>query len=94
MNFVNIFTGKLLSAREVGAPRSSRDVAYWQILLQKSAYRRRGTAGGFFEAIHCHPLDSAGDLRSTLLTLAKGYTLRHLHTLASRRRRFSGFFEG
>jgi hypothetical protein len=36
MNFVNIFTGKLLSAREVGAPRSSRDVAYWQILLQKS----------------------------------------------------------
>ena len=30
MNFVNIFTGKLLSAREVGAPQSSRDVvAYW-----------------------------------------------------------------
>jgi hypothetical protein len=42
----------------------------WQILLQKSAYRRRGTAGAFFEAIHCHPLDCAGDLRSTLLTLA------------------------
>lgn len=40
------------------------------ILLQKSAYRRRGTAGAFFEAIHCHPLDCAGDLRSTLLTLA------------------------
>ena len=29
MNFVNIFTGKLLSAREVSAPRSSRDVASW-----------------------------------------------------------------
>ena len=29
MNFVNIFTGKLLSVREVGAARSSRDVAYW-----------------------------------------------------------------
>jgi len=43
---------------------------FWQILLQKSAYRRRGTAGRFFEAIHSHPLDSAGDLRSTLLTLA------------------------
>ena len=29
MNFVHIFTGKLLSAREVSAPRSSRDVASW-----------------------------------------------------------------
>src|SRR5260370_34519650 len=45
-------------------------VRYWQILLQKSAYRRRGTAGAFFEAIDCHPLDCAGDVRSTLLTLA------------------------
>jgi hypothetical protein len=42
----------------------------WQFLLQKSAYRRRGTAGAFFETIDCHPLDYAGDLRSTLLTLA------------------------
>src|SRR6478735_9602826 len=46
------------------------DVRFVPILLQKSAYRRRGTAGAFFEAIHCHPLDCAGDLRSTLLTLA------------------------
>jgi hypothetical protein len=30
-------------------------------LLQKSAYRRRGTAGAFFETIDCHPLDWAGD---------------------------------
>src|SRR6266403_5568300 len=47
-----------------------RHISTLQILLQKSAYRRRGTAGAFFEAIHCHPLDCAGDLRSTLLTLA------------------------
>src|SRR5271169_2827888 len=60
------------------APMASRQrfqiangcVAFWQILLQKSAYRRRGRAGAFFEAIHCHPLDGAGGLRSTLLTLA------------------------
>src|SRR5260370_7875502 len=45
-------------------------VCMWQILLRKSTYRRRGTAGAFFEAIHCHPLDCAGDLRSALLTLA------------------------
>src|SRR5258706_8093934 len=37
--------------------------------------RNRRTDGAgrlmpFFEAIHCHPLDCAGDLRSTLLTLA------------------------
>ena len=36
--------------------------------------RNRRTDGAgrlmpFFEAIHCHPLDCAGDLRSTLLTL-------------------------
>src|SRR5258705_9864981 len=47
-----------------------RQVRFVPILLQKSAYRRRGTAGAFFEAIDCHPLDCAGDLRSTLLTLA------------------------
>jgi hypothetical protein len=47
-----------------------RHVRFVPILLQKSAYRRRGTAGAFFEAIDCHPLDCAGDLRSTLLTLA------------------------
>jgi hypothetical protein len=35
-------------------------------MLQKSAYRRRGTDDAFFEAIHRHPLDCAGDLRSTL----------------------------
>jgi hypothetical protein len=30
MHFVNIFTGKLLSAKERrGAPQSSHDVAYW-----------------------------------------------------------------
>ncbi len=50
--------------------RTSLEVRFVPILLQKSAYRRRGTAGAFFEAIHCHPLDCAGDLRSTLLTLA------------------------
>src|SRR5258706_11406905 len=48
----------------------SQDVRFVPILLQNSAYRRRGTAGAFFEAIHCHPLDCAGDLRRTLLTLA------------------------
>jgi hypothetical protein len=47
-----------------------RHVRNVPILLQKSAYRRRGRAGAFLEAIHCHPLDGAGDLRSTLLTLA------------------------
>jgi len=37
MHFVNIFTGKLLLAKERrGAPQSSRDVAYWLIVLQKS----------------------------------------------------------
>ena len=46
------------------------DFRFVPILLQKSAYRRRGTAGAFFETIDCHPLDCAGDLRSTLLTLA------------------------
>ena len=51
--------------------RSAELVRFVPILLQKSAYRRRGTVGAFFEAIHfCHPLDCAGDLRSTLLTLA------------------------
>jgi hypothetical protein len=40
------------------------------ILLQKSGCSRRGTAGAIFEAVFCHPLDRAGDLRSTLLTLA------------------------
>ena len=40
------------------------------ILLQKSAYRRRGTAGAIFDAVRCHPLNCAGYLRSTLLTLA------------------------
>jgi hypothetical protein len=40
------------------------------ILLQKSACRRRGTAGAIFEVVRHHPLDCAGDLRSTLLTLA------------------------
>src|SRR5258705_10527234 len=50
--------------------RLSWHVRFVPILLQKSAYRRRGSAGAFFEAIHCHPLDCAGDLRSTLLTLA------------------------
>ena len=39
-------------------------------MLQKSAYRLRGTADAFFEAVRCRLLDSAGDLRSTLLTLA------------------------
>src|ERR1700694_5348853 len=38
-----------------------RQVGFGPILLQKSAYRRRGMAGAFFEAIHCHPLDCAGD---------------------------------
>src|SRR6266852_7185563 len=47
-----------------------RHVRFVPILLQKSAYRRRGTAGAFFETVDCHPLDCAGDLRSTLLTLA------------------------
>jgi hypothetical protein len=47
-----------------------RDFRCWQILLRKSAYRRRGTADAIFEAVRCHPLDCAGDLRSTLLTLA------------------------
>ena len=46
------------------------NVRFWQILLQKSAYRGGGMAGAFFETIDCHPLDCAGDLRSTLLTLA------------------------
>jgi hypothetical protein len=46
------------------------DVRFAPILLQKSACRRGGTAGAFFETIDCHPLDYAGDLRSTLLTLA------------------------
>src|SRR4030081_2194867 len=37
--------------------------------------RNRHTEGAgrlmpFFEAVRCHPLDCAGDLRSTLLTLA------------------------
>src|SRR5258706_10111138 len=50
--------------------RTSLHVGFVPILLQNSAYRRRGTAGAFFEAIHCHPLDCAGDLRRTLLTLA------------------------
>src|SRR5258706_198041 len=36
--------------------RTSRHVRKVPILLQKSAYRRRGTADAFFEAIHCHPL--------------------------------------
>jgi hypothetical protein len=31
-----------------------------QILLQKSADRRRGRAGAFFEGFRCHPLDGAG----------------------------------
>ena len=39
-------------------------------LLQKSAYRRRGTVDAIFDACRCHPLDCAGDLRSTSLTLA------------------------
>ena len=47
-----------------------RSVRSWQILLQKSAYRRRGTADAIFDAVRCHPLDCAGDLRSTLLRLA------------------------
>ena len=41
-------------------------------LLEKSAYRRRGTADAFFEAVRCHPLDCAGDLRSALLTHLRG----------------------
>jgi hypothetical protein len=32
--------------------------------------RARGRLMPFFEAVRCHPLDCAGDLRSTLLTLA------------------------
>src|SRR5258706_634817 len=36
--------------------RTSRHVRKVPILFQKSAYRRRGTADAFFEAIHCHPL--------------------------------------
>jgi hypothetical protein len=51
-------------------PRLRRHVGFVPILLQKSAYLRRGKAGAFFEAIHCHPLDGEGDLRSTLLALA------------------------
>src|ERR1700694_2957468 len=50
--------------------RTSLVVRFVPILLQKSACRRRGTVGAIFEAVRCHPLDCAGDLRSTLLTLA------------------------
>ena len=50
--------------------QEGRHVRSVPILLQKSACRRRGTAGAIFEAVRCHPLDCAGDLRSTLLTLA------------------------
>src|SRR6476469_9975116 len=57
-------------ARIADSSRTSGHVRLVPILLQKSAYRRRGTAGAFFETIDCHPLDCAGDLRSTLLTLA------------------------
>src|SRR5258707_3119192 len=62
----------MMSALEriTDSSQTSRHVRFVPILLQKSAYRRRGTAGAFFEAIHCRPLDCAGDLRSTLLTLA------------------------
>ncbi len=64
---------RLASADEADERPTARHcphVWYWQILLQKSAYRRRGTAGAVFETIDCHPLDCAGDLRATLLTLA------------------------
>jgi hypothetical protein len=48
MHFVNIFTGKLLLAKERrGAPQSSRDVAYWLIVLQKSFW---GDERNFFRA--------------------------------------------
>jgi hypothetical protein len=45
-------------------------VRFVPILLQKSAYRRRGTLMPFFAAVAFHPRDCAGDLRSTLLTPA------------------------
>jgi hypothetical protein len=44
-------------------------------LLQKSAYRR--AAGGlehFFEAIHCHPLDGAGEVIPRLQAAGLGRT--------------------
>src|ERR1700676_3743310 len=50
--------------------RLHRLVRFVPILLQKSAYRRRGTLMPFFAAVAFHPRDCAGDLRSTLLTLA------------------------
>ena len=51
-------------------------VRLWQILLQKSAYRRRGTAGAFFETIDCHPLfagtaEAASRAATAAIRLAK-----------------------
>jgi hypothetical protein len=50
-----------------------KTVCLWQILLQNSAYRRRGTADAFFEAIHCRPLDCAGDLTLDFTDACNGY---------------------
>src|ERR1700724_753724 len=52
------------------AGRSIEIVRFWQILLQKSAYRRRETLMPLCAAVAFHTRDCAGDLRSTLLTLA------------------------
>ena len=57
--------------QHITGPDSNRpDVRCWQILLQNRHTDGAGRLVHFFEAIHCHPLDCAGDLRSTLLTLA------------------------
>ena len=63
----HMFSG-LPPTTDIERPR--RHVRSVPILLQKSAYRRRGTVDAIFDAVRCHPLDCAGDLRSTLLTLA------------------------
>ena len=47
--------------READIALRTGHVRFVPILLQKSAYTRCGTAGAFFEAIHCHPRDCAGD---------------------------------
>jgi len=55
---------------EADIRRAGCDVRVVPILLQNRHIDGAGRPVHFFEAIHCHPLDCAGDLRSTLLTLA------------------------
>jgi hypothetical protein len=55
---------------EPGNMVTGQHVSNEPILLLKSAYRRRGTLMPFFAGVAFQARDCAGDLRSTLLTLA------------------------